>query len=202
MPGTAAALRFTKYDGSPHWRYDLLVLGADAYGVWLGGWPGDLCAQPGRVIDPGVHWTTLIPHVGDWVATLNEPGGPLTAAFYVDVTDRPRWSRGARGWTLRAVDLDLDVVRRFTGEISIDDEDEFEENQHRWSYPGDLVARSRATAHEIHAAMLAGREPFGEVGPAWLARARSVTRAELAAEAARAGGAARREPPGRPDATT
>ncbi len=185
VPGTAVALRFTKYDGSPHWRYDLLVLGTDAYGVWLGGWPGDLCAKPGRVIDPGIHWTTLIPHVGDWVATFNDPGSVLGASLYVDVTDTPRWSRDGDGWTLAAADLDLDVTRRFTGETLIDDEDEFEENRRRWSYPSALVARSRATAHEIYAAMLAGREPFGEVGPAWLARARRVTRAELAAEAAR-----------------
>lgn len=189
-PGTPAALRFSKYDGSPHWRYDLLVLGADAYGVWLGGWPGDLCAKPGRVLDPGAHWVTLIPHDGDWVATLNEPGGVLMAALYVDITDRPRWSRGEDGWTLRAVDLDLDVVRRFTGETYIDDEDDFEEHRRRWSYPEELVARSRATAEEIHAAMLADREPFGAVGPAWLDRVRSLTRAGLATRGER------RPPPG------
>ncbi len=187
VPGTPAALRFSKYDGSPHWQYDLLVLGTDSYGVWLGGWPGDLCAKPGRVIDPGVHWTTLIPHAGDWVATLNEPGGPLMAALYVDITDRPRWSRDDEGWTMRAVDLDLDVIRRFTGETYIADEDEFEENAARWSYPREVVARSRATADEIYEAMLARREPFGAVGLAWLDRARSTTRSALEAQARASG---------------
>ncbi|QQR99677.1 MAG: DUF402 domain-containing protein [Austwickia sp.] len=170
--GTPVELRFTKYDGSPHWEYDLVVLGVDAYGVWLGGRPGDLCRRIGRVIDPGVHWVTLVPAEGAWVATFNEPGGPLGAGTYVDITDQPRWvevttSRGP-GLRMTCADLDLDVVRRFTGECYIDDEDEFADHQVRFGYPADLVAATRATADRIFAQVRGGVEPFGGVGQAWL----------------------------------
>ncbi|WP_180935649.1 DUF402 domain-containing protein [Nocardioides ungokensis] len=36
---------------------------------------------------------------------------------------------------LRAVDLDLDVVRGRTGRVWIDDEDEFAEHRVRFGYP-------------------------------------------------------------------
>ncbi len=189
-PGAAVALRFTKYDGSRHWEYDLLALGVDSSGVWLGGWPGDLCSRPGKVIDPGAHWVTLIPHLGDWVATWNAPGGVLGAALYIDVTDSPRWVRDPTGepeWTLAAVDLDLDVVRRFTGQAYIDDEDEFEEHRVGWGYPDGLARRARETADALLAAVLAHAEPFGEVGTAWLTRCREWTRAEVAGRRGRRG---------------
>lgn len=175
--GTPVELRFTKYDGSPHWEYDLIVLGVDAYGVWLGGRPGDVCRRVGRVIDPGVHWVTLVPTDGPWVATFNEPGGPLRAGVYVDVTDTPRWHpvptpRGP-GLRMTCADLDLDVVRRFTGECYIDDEDEFAEHRVRYGYPAELIAATQAAAELLFAQVSEGVEPFGAVGPAWLDRCRA-----------------------------
>lgn len=175
--GTPVELRFRKYDGSPHWEYDVIVLGADAHGVWLGGRPGDLCRRIGRTIDPGVHWVTLIPHVGTYVATFNEPGGPLGAGIYVDLTDAPRWEPAATakgpGWRMSCADLDLDVVRRFTGECYIDDEDEFAEHQIEFGYPPALVRQTREAADDLHARVRGGLEPFGDVGPAWLRRCRA-----------------------------
>ena len=102
--GTPVELRFTKYDGSPHWEYDLIVLGTDAHGLWLGGRPGDVCRRIGRTIEPGVHWVTLVPAAGAWIATFNEPGGPLGAGTYVDLTDPPTWQavQTARGAGLAA----------------------------------------------------------------------------------------------------
>lgn len=170
--GTPAELRFTKYDGNPHWEYDLIVVGVDAYGVWLGGRPGDLCRRVGRVIDPGVHWVSLVPAAGDWVATFNQPGGALGAGTYVDITDTPRWSAvpTSRGPGLRmtAADLDLDVVHRFSGECYIDDEDEFADHQVRFGYPPELVAATRDTADRLFAQVRDGLEPFGSVGRRWL----------------------------------
>jgi len=178
--GTPVELRFTKYDGSPHWEYDLIVLGTDAHGLWLGGRPGDVCRRIGRTIEPGVHWVTLVPAAGAWIATFNEPGGPLGAGTYVDLTDPPTWqavqtARGA-GLRMRCADLDLDVVRRFTGECYIDDEDEFADHQVRFGYPSELVATTRATADRLFAEVCAGSEPFGSVGPAWLQRCRALNR--------------------------
>ena len=42
--------------------------------------------------------------------------------MYVDITTVPVW---ARRRTVTAVDLDLDVVRGWTGRVWVDDEDEF-----------------------------------------------------------------------------
>lgn len=180
LPGTPVELRFTKYDGRPHWEYDLVVIGVDAHGIWLGGRPGDLCRRIGRTIDPGVHWVTLAAHEGGWVATFNEPGGPLGAGVYVDITDGHRWSRvltaQGRGLRMTCSDIDLDVVRRFTGECYIDDEDEFAEHQVALAYPADLVAATRATADRIYAQVCAAAEPFATVGPAWLERCRQRAR--------------------------
>jgi hypothetical protein len=39
----------------------------------------------------------------------------------------------------------------------------------RYGYPADVVARARATTDDLVAALTAGVEPFGAVGPARLA---------------------------------
>lgn len=169
--GEPVALRFTKFDGSPHWQYDVHALGSDEFGVWLGGWPGDVCRRPGRELTPGVHWVTLIPHRGDWVATFNEPGGVLSSGIYVDLTTTPCWSRPYAGpWLLTCADVDLDVVRRWGGECFIDDEDEFAEHQVSMGYPAELVASTREGADLLLAAVREGVEPFAGVGRSWLAR--------------------------------
>ena len=43
------------------------------------------------------------------------------------------------GHMLRAVDLDLDVVRGFNGTVIVDDEDEFAEHQVAYGYPEDVI---------------------------------------------------------------
>ena len=50
---------------------------------------------------------------------------------YVDITTPPVWD----GTVLRAVDLDLDVVRGNTGRVWVDDEDEFADHRVRFGYP-------------------------------------------------------------------
>ena len=74
---------------------------------------------------------------------------------------------------MSAIDLDLDVVRRFTGEMFIDDEDEFADHQQLFGYPTDLVERVRTTADGLLEALRTGREPFATVGFTWLERFRS-----------------------------
>ena len=63
-------------------------------------------------------------------------------------------------------------MRRTGGGTAILDEDEFEEHSAAFGYPDGVVARARATAGELFAAIDARREPFGEAGPGWLARYR------------------------------
>ncbi len=167
--GEPARLAFTKYDGSPHWWYDLTVVGVDAFGLWVGGGPESVCRRPGRTVTPGAHWVTVVPYDARYVATFNAPGGTLSASVYVDLISPPQWSRDETGaLRILAVDLDLDVVRRFSGTCSLEDEDEFEAHRVRFGYPDDLVTATRAAALGLLRDVRDGREPYGRVGLAWL----------------------------------
>ena len=55
--------------------------------------------------------------------------------LYVDMTTPPAWD----GDVLRAVDLDLDVVRGRTGRVWVDDEDEFAAHRGPYGYPTAVV---------------------------------------------------------------
>ena len=70
-----------------------------------------------------------------FVATFYARGGTAHCDVYVDITTVPVWS----GDTVTAVDLDLDVVRGWTGRVWVDDEDEFAAHRVRYAYPSDLV---------------------------------------------------------------
>lgn len=160
-----------KYDGSPHWRFEGVVyLGADAYGDWVGGRPGDRASRPGREFTTTAHYVTLLPRDAWFAATFNDAGANQRSQVYIDVTSVPEWE-GAR---VSFVDLDLDVVRRFTGEMLIDDEDEFADHRVRLAYPPEVVASARRTADALLADLLAGREPYATVGFSWLERMKSL----------------------------
>ena len=60
--------------------------------------------------------------------------------LYVDITTPPVWD----GDLVTAVDLDLDVIRRFDGSWYVDDEDEFAEHQVAYGYPPELVTAAEA----------------------------------------------------------
>jgi len=50
------------------------------------------------------------------------------------------------GTVVTSVDLDLDVIRTFSGETKLLDEDEFEEHQIELGYPEVLVVQAREVA--------------------------------------------------------
>ena len=68
-----------------------------------------------------------------WLATFHGPGGIVWT--YVDMTTVPKWA----GRTVRAVDLDLDVVEDLDRNVFVDDQDEFDEHRVEFSYPRDVV---------------------------------------------------------------
>ena len=106
-----------------------------------------------------------MPAEGDWTACFNADG---ELEIYADVTTRPAYGAGQ----VTAVDLDLDVVRYWDGRVAVLDEDEFAEHQVELSYPAELIDQARATCDWLVSAVSARREPFGQAGAAWLARAR------------------------------
>lgn len=164
-PGDAVWQRYRKFDGRAHWQFETMHLGEDEFGRWVGGRPGSVCERPGWRFTADAHWVTLLPE--DWfVATFNDSTSNLRSQIYIDLTSPPEWD----GDEVRAIDLDLDVIRRFTGEVFIDDEDEFARHQLELGYPPDLIERVRRTADGLLDAVRSRREPFDTVGPAWLER--------------------------------
>jgi protein associated with RNAse G/E len=83
---------------------------------------------------------------------------------------------------LRAVDLDLDVIKMSSehlsdplewmaapGETFVDDEDEFEEHRVALNYPEGVVAAAQASCQELKAAVRDGVPPYDGTHERWLA---------------------------------
>jgi protein associated with RNAse G/E/RimJ/RimL family protein N-acetyltransferase len=148
----------TKYDGSPHYAYE-----------------ARLVAEDGALLTLAVpRGTAMSGYRGDLRTSV-----PFTALFYTDerwyncyhnhwTTPRLRIESYANvalpatfdGETVRWVDLDLDVLIRSTGSVSLVDVDEFVEHGRRFGYPADLVRRANATADALLAATRERRDPF------------------------------------------
>lgn len=163
--GDPIDVRFTKWGGGRHWEFLLRCLGVDEHGVWGAGEVGTTLWRPGAGFVSDLAWVTLFPHERAWAASFYGPQHPQIHT-YVDMTTVPAWS----GSTVTMTDLDLDVVLMRDGSLGLDDEDEFEMHRVELGYPRDLVDLARRTADEVLAAIRDGTEPFGSVGPSWLAR--------------------------------
>ena len=168
--GSAARLEFTKWGGTPHWHYDMRVLGTDSFGTWFGAHRG---AEIQRGDEPPIQWpcdfVVLVPTAGTWVATFNAAGA---TELYIDITGPVSYD----GTTIRADDLDLDVVRTRAGEVRLLDEDEFELHQRVYGYPADVVGAARASAAHLMREVSAGAEPFATRGSVWLAELGELAR--------------------------
>ncbi len=71
---------------------------------------------------------------------------------------------------LRALDLDLDVVRRQDGRTYLDDEDEFAEHQVAYAYPPEVVGMAEQSAADVLTALRASAPPYDGTADAWLER--------------------------------
>jgi uncharacterized protein len=154
-----------KWDGRSHYRFDVELLGRDEHGTWLAGRPPVPFAGPEY---PGVfdyRFAILVPEDRWWIATFYAPDPRLEIETYVDIATPTRWISESH---LTAVDLDLDVVRRFDGTLYIDDEDEFDDHRVSYGYPSDVVETARRTASELLDALTQSREPFRDIGHRWL----------------------------------
>lgn len=163
----AVLVKFSKWDGSSHWEFEMERLGVDEYGEWLWAPTGTelrrglekpIAAKHGfvKVVAPGQWWTAI------WNDGYQSDGRSIRT--YVDVITPAVWV----GNIVRMVDLDLDVVRRSDGTVAVDDEDEFEEHRTAMGYPQHVVDRARTEAAQLVLAVERGKEPFGEIGDRWL----------------------------------
>ncbi|WP_240644019.1 GNAT family N-acetyltransferase [Antribacter gilvus] len=173
-PGSPVHVRYTKWDGSPHWESDAVYLGRDEHGVWLGQPAGTRSSRPGAAFTGVWDSVAVFPEAG-WTATFNA-WHPTGTRIYVDLTGTPRWSATGSGpeGTAHEVtmpDLDLDVIAKTTLPAFIDDEDEFAEHQVRYGYPPEVVAQVRHDADTLLEQVRDGRAPFdGATARRWLDR--------------------------------
>jgi hypothetical protein len=162
-----------KWPDRPHWEHDALRLGEDAHGNWLGGVPGTLMSRPGASFRTTQAQVVLVPTASPFVATFyaprdlrNEPDrrDAVPCEVYVDITTFPQWA----GDTVTAFDLDLDVVRGWTGRVWVDDEDEFARHRTRYAYPAELVRLAVRSCEEVRDAVERRRPPYdGVVSEHW-----------------------------------
>lgn len=160
----------TKWGGSRHWEIPASYLGSDEYGDWLGIPAGTLMTRPGAEAVAATAQVGLVPGAGAdveraWLATFHDVGGPVR--IYVDMTTPPVWD----GTTVRAVDLDLDVIEDPDGRVWVDDEDEFVLHQVELGYPEELVALAQASCLRIRDLMTTRTAPFHGVARPWFDRA-------------------------------
>jgi predicted RNA-binding protein associated with RNAse of E/G family len=154
---------FGKWGGRPHWEFDALRLGEDEHGVWLGTPRHTPMRRPGAEFRTGEHQVVLVPPDA-YVATFYAPGGTVPCDIYVDISTVPVVGDGS----ITTVDLDLDVIRGWTGRVWVDDEDEFADHRVRFGYPSDVVDLAVISCEAVRRAVAASRAPFdGPTAQRW-----------------------------------
>ena len=157
----------TKWGDRPHWEMDAVYLGSDEAGDWLGFPVGTVMSRPGVTFTteqrPGRAGPAAGTAVGQaWLATFHGPGGSVWT--YVDMTTVPAWD----GRTVRAVDLDLDVierldrrgVRRRPGRVR-------RAPGRVLGYPREVVDLAMATRDLVHIAVRDKHPPFDGSAAPW-----------------------------------
>ena len=169
----------TKWGDRPHWQFVGSYLGSDEHGDWLGFPARTHNARPGFEFHSEVDSVTLVPREGWFLATFHRPG--IWCDLYIDISSPAVWD----GSVLRAVDLDLDVIRMSAeqpansplapqnlraaaGEVFVDDEDEFADHQVAFGYPADVVRSARESCDQVLAAVVAGEAPYDGSHLRWL----------------------------------
>ena len=144
-----------KFDGSPHRSAPAIDLGTTAAGRWLLIEVGTPVARPhGRGYDHPCDAVALIPSDGLWTATWLVDWDP---ALYVDVACPIRRTQGR----VVTIDLDVDVVRRRSGDVELRDLDELEQHRRELGYPQDLVTAIGRAADDLVLALRQHEPPFG-----------------------------------------
>lgn len=150
-------LRWRKWDGTPHWEEELVMLGEDEWGVWLGQCPGWASKRPGRYLRASAPNLHLVSRTGDFVYNRKAEGPRYEV--YIDLAWDVKWEEsGPTG-----IDMDLDVIRsRDDRGTWIDDEDEWEEHRELYSYPEDVQRHITAKAATLKEGVEKYSPPFDD----------------------------------------
>lgn len=157
-------LQYYKYPRTLHWRHDMVRLGEDEHGVWLGASVGSMFrkgTEPELPLNRPI--VQLVTPDRWWCPIFNGGDHPVTT--YIDIASLPEWPSPDR---VELIDLDLDVLLLSDGTIRIDDEDEFDEHQVSLGYPPRLVSGARSAVAQVVTAIEAARPPFDGRAEEWL----------------------------------
>ena len=154
---------FTKWGGGAHWEYDAQRLGRDDQGTWLGVPLGTSLSRPGAAFETSELQVVLVPDEDPFVATFYRRGELTPCEVYVDITTPPQWS----GSAVAVVDLDLDVVRGWTGRVWVDDEDEFAEHRVSLGYPEEVARMADEACEEVRRRLESSRAPYDGTAERW-----------------------------------
>jgi len=140
------------------------LLGEDRFGRWLGVARADPWWTADRA-HTGVFQASLVKLVpsGTFWTVCFHPGDPLVD---VDIVLPVHWA----GDVLEEVDLELDVLRFTDGRVVVRDQDEFARVRATWAMPDEIATQALTACEEIRNLVERQAEPFGVVGPSWLAR--------------------------------
>jgi protein associated with RNAse G/E len=153
---------FRKWDDTPHWVHEEVLLGVDECGTWIGQQEDWTSTRPGRRFVADAPNVSVCAEGAGWVATffgIERAGG---LRIYVDLVADLRLD------TMTAIDMDLDVILSENG-VRIVDQDEFAEHRLAMNYPDDVVARVEQDAREVARMIAAGEAPFDGRAEHWLA---------------------------------
>jgi protein associated with RNAse G/E len=136
----------TKYDGSLHYRYSTTVVREEPGllvlylppGTPVESYRGQMMAKQHSLqfYWSDRHYNLHVNWDADW-----QP-----RSHYINIASPATW----HDETLRFVDLDLDIIwRAATGEVILDDEDEFALHQERFGYSADLIAQAWRSSEDV-----------------------------------------------------
>jgi hypothetical protein len=143
-----------KFDGSPHRSVDVLGLGTTDDGRWLFLSEGTLVRRPhrGDYLHP-CDAVVLVPPEGLWIATWLVAWDP---ALYVDLAQQVT----VDDERVVTIDLDVDVIRRRSGEVATLDVEEFDLHRRQLGYPSALVTAVRRETQRLADAIAREQPPF------------------------------------------
>ena len=161
----------TKWDGSFHRSTIGVELGTDHHGTWLWIPPGTAVSYQGgmfeaspclRLLKPGVPWSAYF--------VPADPRQRRPKQLYVDITTPLR----RNGQLFTFIDLDLDVEQLDDGEVTVLDQDEFEQHARLFSYPAEVAAMATATCRSVMTAVTDRHPPFDGAHLPWQQQAQRL----------------------------
>jgi protein associated with RNAse G/E len=154
----------TKYDGSLHYRYQTTIVREEADLLMLYVLPGTPFESYRGQLHASRHSLQLYWSDRFYNLHINWDADWRPHSHYINVATPATWHDGA----LRFIDLDLDVIwRAKTGEVILDDEDEFMVHQARFGYSASLVECAWRSSEDVRDQIARRAYPFDGSLHAW-----------------------------------